>query len=139
MQTFKDFYNQELINEITIKKILCVDFYSFLKKLDSALSGFNREVKLNDKFDSEDNYVFVLTLDSEDMHLSDNITKKFQQTIKSDLSDVGGLAGINYYADEESVSFSIGIVGFDGTPNSKKITSVIYNSLIKELFKGFRK
>lgn len=139
MQTFKDFYNQELINEITIKKILCVDFYSFLKKLDSALSGFNRDVKLSDKFDSEDNYVFVLTLDSEDMHLSDNITKKIQQTIKSDLPDVGGLTGINYYADEESVSFSIGIVGFDGTPNSKKITSVIYNSLIKELFKGFRK
>jgi hypothetical protein len=139
MQTFKDFYNQELINEITIKKILCVDFYSFLKKLDSALSGFNRDVKLSDKFDSEDNYVFVLTLDSEDMHLSDNITKKIQQTIKSDLPDVGGLAGINYYADEESVSFSIGIVGFDGTPNSKKITSVIYNSLIKELFKGYRK
>ena len=139
MQTFKDFYNQELINEITIKKILCVDFYSFLKKLDSALSGFNRDVKLSDKFDSEDNYVFVLTLDSEDMHLSDNITKKIQQTIKSDLPDVGGLTGINYYADEESVSFSIGIVGFDGTPNSKKITSVIYNSLIKELFKGYRK
>lgn len=139
MKTFKDFYNQELINEITIKKILCVDFYSFLKKLDSALSGFNRDVKLSDKFDSEDNYVFVLTLDSEDMHLSDNITKKIQQTIKSDLPDVGGLAGINYYADEESVSFSIGIVGFDGTPNSKKITSLIYNSLIKELFKGFRK
>ena len=139
MKTFKDFYNQELINEITIKKILCVDFYSFLKKLDSALSGFNRDVKLSDKFDSEDNYVFVLTLDSEDMHLSDNITKKIQQTIKSDLSDVGGLAGINYYADEESVSFSIGIVGFDGTPNSKKITSLIYNPLIKELFKGFRK
>ena len=139
MQTFKDFYNQELINEITIKKILCVDFYSFLKRLDSALSGFNRDVKLSDKFDSEDNYVFVLTLDSEDMHLSDNITKKIQQTIKSDLPDVGGLAGINYYADEESVSFSIGIVGFDGTPNSKKITSVIYNSLIKELFKGYRK
>lgn len=82
MKTFKDFYNQELINEITIKKILCVDFYSFLKKLDSALSGFNRDVKLSDKFDSEDNYVFVLTLDSEDMHLSDNITKKIQQTIK---------------------------------------------------------
>lgn len=139
MQTFKDFYNQELINEITIKKILCIDFYSFLKKLDSALSGFNRDVKLTDKFDSEDNYVFVLTLDSEDMHLSDNITKKIQQTIKSDLPDVGGLAGINYYADEESVSFSIGIVGFDGTLNSKKITSVIYNSLIKELFKGYRK
>lgn len=139
MKTFKDFYQQELINEITVKNVLYVDFYKFLKSLDNSLSSFSRDIELKDKFDNDDNYVFILTLDSTDMHLSDNITKKFQQVIKTDLPDVGGLAGINYYADEESVSFTLGIVGFDGTPNSKKITSLIYNLITKELFKAIRK
>ena len=48
--SFKDFYKKELLTEATIKRVTYDDFCSFLKTLDKSLSPFAKDFDLDESF-----------------------------------------------------------------------------------------
>lgn len=141
--SFKDFYKKELLTEATIKRVTYDDFCSFLKTLDKSLSPFAKDVDLDDSFvyNGQDEYVYELTLyfNGVDTELNDTIISTLRQTIIKNLTNSSNLKDVKFHSDENLVSFRIGIIDFVGLANAKKTTSEIYNNTIaKQFFKAFR-
>ena len=140
--SFKDFYKKELLTEATIKRVTYDDFCSFLKTLDKSLSPFAKDVELDDSFvyNGQDEYVYELTLyfNGVDTELNDTIISTLRQTIIKNLNS-SNLKDVKFHSDENLVSFRLGIIDFVGLANAKKTTSEIYNNDIsKNFFKALR-